>query len=331
MEHPLTTYIRTKLVFKERLKDLKPGEYDVVKVSTTELKRFNYDYGMLLKVLRDRGEVWYDMKGNFRPFQREGPIDPTMLAKKSDRPKTQLTSLHKWMRDQLKFVGLDVEPERMSVYFKAFLSHKHKCLEPFFTVDDFSQRIHTPVVNMKSELRPNLRFFGDRLVSLDVKQMQPTILAKVLLRTVGKNPFSTAIFSGQDVYVMLQKSAGLKNRKDAKGLLFKLIFGYPKRDIGRMFKGDTAWVDWINHYKSNKESKNPHNEKPHTNLAWLLQYSEVRVMTDIWSALRSNNIPFLSIHDDILCRPMHEQRVHEVMDGVLKKHFSSYQITVTKH
>ena len=177
-------------------------------------------------------------------------------------------------------------------------------------------------------MRFNLKFHGERIVSLDVKQMQPTILARVLEESLGKNSFSDAIFKGEDVYVHLQKCARLPERKDAKKYLFQLIFGKPTDDIGKMFKGDTGWVDWINSYKSRVEPNNPHKEKKHTNLAWLLQYSEVQVMTDIWQKLKDMDIPFLTIHDELLCKEGDKDVVYGLMDGELKKHFKHFNIHV---
>ena len=331
MEHFFTTFVRTKTVFKHRLNDLK--DYSAVRVYAYELKKLGMDSGPLLYALKEKGEIWYDNDGNFRALHK-GPVDPSLLdvVKKRKRVKVPLSVLHEWMREHLLFVEiLDPNHEDVSVYFKAFLEHRHDRLDMFFNVDAFAGRVHTPVVNLKGDLRSSIRFYGGPVVSLDVKQMQPAILAKVLLTSVGDNPFSSAIFDkGEDVYVLLQRSAKLTTRSDAKKMLFQLIFGKPMSDIGKAFDGDTKWVDWINSYKSRTEEKNPHKEDKHTNLAWLLQYSEVQVMTDIWQALMDDGIPFLTIHDDILCRVVDADAVYKVMDRELKKHFSRFEIVITK-
>ncbi len=332
-EHIVTTFIRTKTVFKQRLKDLK--DYGTVKVYVYELDALlgHRNHGPILWGLRERGEIWYDNKGNFKVLKRDGVLDPSLLVltKRRDKPVIKLNDLHLWMREHLRQVSLPgVAKKDLPVYFKAFLDHRDGDLSSFFSVDAFSGRIHSPVVNLKGDLRFKLRFFGTRLVSLDVKQMQPTILAKVLLDNLGSNSFSNAIFKGEDVYIHLQESAGLPARKDAKKYLFQLIFGKPMTDIGKMFKGETAWVDWINSYKSRIEPNNPHKENMHTNLAWLLQYSEVQVMSGIWRRLKDMNIPFLTIHDELLCREIDENDVRLVMDEELKKHFSFFEINVTK-
>jgi len=329
MEHIFTTYIRTKIVFKHRLKDLK--DYDTVKIYMYELDKLGVNNGPLLYKLKRNGEIWYDGQGNFK-VMREGPTDPSLLerTKKRVKVKAQLTLLHEWMRDQLMFVELDVPKGELPVYFKAFMEHRDEHLEPFFSVDSFSGRVHSPIVNLKSRLRKELKFHGGKCVSLDVKQMQPTVLAKILLDSIGGNSFSDSIFKGEDVYVLLQRSAKLPTRADAKKFLFQLIFGKPMNDIGKMFSGNTEWVDWINDYKSRTETNNPHKEEKHTNLAWLLQYSEVQVMTGIWTELKQLEIPFLTIHDDVLCREGDEGEVYDVMDRQLKRHFSSFHITVTR-
>ena len=327
MEHFFTTYVRTKTVFNHRFKHLK--DYGTVKIYVYELKKLGVNNGPLLYQLRANGEIWYDKDGNFKAL-RKGPIDPVLLERTKKRPKIKapLTTLHKWMRDQLMQVELDGDCEDVSVYFKAFLDLRHEQLDAFFTVDAFSGRVHSPVVNLKHELRKSLRFYGKPLVSLDVKQMQPTILAKVLLDSVGENSFSTAIFNGEDVYEILQRNAGLSTRPEAKKFLFQLIFGKPMDDIGKMFIGETKWVDWINGYKSKTEEKNPHKGDKHTNLAWLMQFSEVRVMTGIWQRLMDEGIPFLSIHDELLCRKFDKDVAYSIMHEELSKHFRRFSISV---
>ena len=193
-----------------------------------------------------------------------------------------------------------------------------------------TQIIKLSVDSMKyNYLRFKLRFHGEEVVSLDVKQMQPTILAKVLHDSIGSNKFSDSIFEGDDVYVILQKFARLETRDEAKKYLFQLIFGKPMNDIGKMFEGDQhKWVDWINNYKSKEEPLNPHKEDRHTNLAWLLQYSEVQVMTGIWERLKGRDIPFLTIHDELLCKKEDAETVKSIMTEELAKHFKKFHVNI---
>lgn len=332
-EHRLTTFIRTKYVFQHRLKDLK--DYEWVKVYNYELKNLGIGelHGGLLHYLLATGQIARKSDGRFKALNREGPVDPSLLEeakRKTTMAQPELTPLHIWMRKCLTGVKLvGVRKDDIPVYFKSFLKSKPEDLKYFFKVDTFSTRVHTPVVSLKGDLRFKMRLYDEPVVSLDVKQMQPTILAKILDDKVGANSFSDAIFKGEDVYVHLKDAAKLASRKDAKEYFFQLVFGKPMNDIGRMFKGDTSWVDWINEYKRNPEPQNPHGKwKPHTNLAWLLQYSEVRVMTDVWRKLMEKNIPFLTIHDEILCKVSDQEKARGFMEEELRKHFKHFSITV---
>ena len=124
MEHILTTFVRTKCVFQHRLKDLK--DYNNVKVYVYELQKLGCHHEDLLQRLKQRGELWYDKKGNFRAC-RDGPIDPSLLeiVKRSDKHIPKLTPLHKWMREQLTHVSLvGVEGKDIPVYFERNLVFK---------------------------------------------------------------------------------------------------------------------------------------------------------------------------------------------------------------
>ena len=156
--------------------------------------------------------------------------------------------------------------------------------------------------------------------------MQPVILGRVLEDVLGSNPFSEAINEGRDVYVMLQTTARLETREEAKKMLYRLIFGHPREELAETFSGDNSWVKWINTYKSHPEVRNPHTSEPHTNLAWLLQYSEVQVMKEIWKRLQYHSIPFLTIHDDIICRPCDKELVLKEMKNELKQHFKRFEV-----
>ncbi|MGL5936516.1 MAG: hypothetical protein ACRCZI_12960 [Cetobacterium sp.] len=327
-EHFFTTYVRTKLLFKQRFNDQK--DYDSVKIYVYELKKLGVNSGPLLYSLKVRKEISYDMNGNFKVLNG-GPVDFSLLEKtrRRVRNKVELTSLHLYMREQLRYVSIDVPESDLSVYFRTFLSMRDNHLHVFFTVDDFSGRVHTPIVNLKGNLRSLIKLHGQKVVSLDVKQMQPIILAKILKEAIGLNAFSESISKGDDVYNLIQSAARLDTRDAAKKMLYQLIFGKPTDGIGKMFAGDTKWVDWINQYKRREEPLNPHKKDMHTNLAWLLQYSEVQVMTEIWLELQSRGIAFLTVHDELLCVKGDFHAVQGVMREVLRRHFVFFEISVS--
>ena len=317
MEHKLTTYIRTKMLFKLRFKYL--DDYSTIKLTAYDLKRFNVNSNTLCHLV-NKGEIWHDSEGNFKSL-KAGTTDLTLIKK----PSATLTPLHLWMREQLKYVSLPIS-EQVPPYFDTFLHCRDKYLELFFSVDDFCGRVHSPCTSLQRDLRPLLRLYGSEVVSLDVAQMQPTLLAQILTANVGSNDFSKSIDEGTDIYLLLQEKATLKTRDKAKKLLFKILFGYPSKDLANIF-GGANWIDWINEYKSKDEPRNPHRNKPHTNLAWLLQTSEVKIMQGVWLWMAQAGIPFLSVHDEIICRQSDKDQALTIFNNELSKHFINFKIT----
>lgn len=306
------------MLFKLRFKYL--DDYTTIKLHTTELKRFKVNSDTLHQ-LAAKGEIWYDSEGNFKALQ-SGAIDITLIKKKS----VQLTPLNNWMREHLRFVELPTSNPKSS-YFDTFIQFRDKQLNMFFTVDEFCGRVHTPITSLQRDLRPLLRLYGEAVISLDVAQMQPTLLAKILTANVGENVFSKAIDDGTDVYVLLQQKANLSTRDEAKKLLFKILFGFPSKALAEIF-GDAEWINWINDYKSRTENRNSHSSKPHTNLAWLLQNSEVRIMSQVWQKMAENGLPFLSVHDEIICRQSDELKAQSIFNNELSKYFINFNITL---
>jgi len=317
MEHKFTTYIRTKMLFKLRFKYL--DDYSTIKLHKSELTRFKVD-SVQLHQLAAKGEIWYDSEWNFKALQA-GAVDLTLLKKR----KAELTPLHKWMMEQLKHVELPIS-EPMPPYFGTFLNYRARNLDLFFTVDTFCGRIHQPVTSLARGLRPMLRLYGEETVEIDLVCAQPSLLGCILTANCGQNDFSKAIDNGTDIYCLLQDKAGLATRDEAKKLLFKILFGYPSEDLQRIF-GDAEWIRFINDYKSRVEPRNPHKETPHTNLAWLLQSSETKIFTEIWTEMAQNGIGFVSVHDSIICRKSDQERAISIFNNQLSKHFKQFKIT----
>jgi len=138
--------------------------------------------------------------------------------------------------------------------------------------------------------------------------MQPVLLGKILRSKIGDNEFSQWIEQGQDVYVMLQQAAKLETRDKGKKRFFEILFSPANSELVQLF-GSANWIDWINEYKRKGDADNPHDkEKRHSSMARLLQTTEVRIMREIWQALNTAGLPFLSVHDEIICR---EQDRHQ--------------------
>jgi hypothetical protein len=236
----------------------------------------------------------------------------------------KLEPLHLFMLDCLKVTDLPQSVET-TAYWKTFLKHRNNYINKFFKVDTFAGRVHTPISGMSKDIRPYLLLKGEQTVSLDVAQMQPTLLANILYDAIDKNEFSDAIFSGIDIYSMLQQKSNLESRDKAKKIFFQILFGRPSNELETLFS-NADFIKWINWYKSINEERNPRQGKNYNNLAWILQNTEVGIMSEIWQSLAKQQILFLTVHDEIICPLSKSTKVKTTIETTLKKHFKSFKI-----
>ena len=234
------------------------------------------------------------------------------------------------MRSYLKHISL---PENVScnLYFDKFLEVKDYDIECFFKVDHFSGRVHTPVTSLKSEFRSKLLIKGEETVSLDVVTMQPLLLGKILQDKIGYNQYSYWIDEGEDIYIRLLQTAKLNDREAAKTKFFQILFGRSNENLATTF-GNADWIEWINDFKSKQLQANPNTEeKEHSNLAWLLQKTEVKLMRKIWEALIKADIIFLTVHDEIIVRESDKKETYSIMSRILSQEFKFFRININKH
>jgi hypothetical protein len=72
---------------------------------------------------------------------------------------------------------------------------------------------------------------------------------------------------------------------------------------------------------------NPHTyEKVHSNLAWLLQTTEVKIMRQVWQALKENGILFLSVHDEVLVQQVDAGKAEQLFRKVLSREFPYFKL-----
>ena len=67
-------------------------------------------------------------------------------------------------------------------------------------------------------------------------------------------------------------------------------------------------------------------EKNYSNLAWLLQSTEVKVMFKVWYNLIENKIPFLSVHDEIIIRESDFIKANDIFRAVLTYEFEFFKL-----
>lgn len=321
------TYVRTKQLINSRLKENEADTPAYISQKEIERRFFVYpqnDRKICLAELVEAGQLKIHKNNKFFTYESlvDGDIDLSLIKPHRDNFNSDLISS---IRDDLKHVTLS-ENSLSTEYFDAFLKYKDKYLKLFFTVDNFSRRIHTPVSNFHRKYRANILFYGEEVASLDVATMQPLLLGKILTEAIGENEYSNWINEGEDVYLMLMEKANLNTRDEAKKRFFEILFAKPSDDLSEMF-GGSKWIDYINNYKRSVVPANPHNlEKPHSNLAWLLQTTEVKIMHEVWLELYDAEIPFLTIHDEIIVKQQDGTQAERLFSQVLDSSFEYYKL-----
>ncbi len=319
-EHKFITYNRTLMLFRQRYRNT--GTDNSVSITQGDLQRFKVSPALLHHFIKS-GQISHT--NNRFTALTAGAVDLSLIQRKGAKQ----TDLHRYMKQCLLMVNLPeqliLQPE-VTDYFRLFLELRKQHLDLFFTVDSFSGRVHTPVSSLHHSIRPGLILCGEPVVSFDVSQMQPTLLGNILYQNIGNNSFTEAINNGTDIYTMLQEKAGLNDRNEAKKRLFQMLFSKPSNDLQQLF-GNADFIQWINQYKSINEPRNPHGKaKPHSNLAWLLQSYEVKIMSEVWRTLAETATHHLSIHDEIICRRSDSETARTIIEKVLNKHFTYYKL-----
>lgn len=163
---------------------------------------------------------------------------------------------------------------------------------------------------------------------LDVGQMRPQLLGRILKKKIGNNEFSEWLERGIDIYETIAKKLNLSDRNQGKDQFFEIIFAPPSDQLEQLF-GNAEWIRRINTFKRSVITQNPRSKiKPHSNMAWLLQKEEVRLMREVWKALTNKNILFLSVHDEVLVQ---EPLIHQgeaIVRKILDKEFFCYKLNI---
>lgn len=333
-EEPFVTYVRTLMFQMYRFKDnkgLTPVHIEMTEIAERFYPWPQYKVKEELDRLAKCGEVDITERisnnGNkiyFYKATKGGPVNIEMIPIRGQ----DLDDLTEKIMEYLGSVTL-IGTMNDQLYFSGFLnikSIKKEYIRPFFIVDDFCGRIHTPVTSLPGIYRKHILIDGQGTISFDVATMQPLLLGKILKDQIGPNEFSCWIYHGEDVYVMLQEKAGLTSRNEGKDRFFKILYSKPNDDLALLF-GNARWITWVNDFKTIVVPENPHtNEKPHSNLSWLLQTEEVKLMRQVWSRLVELNTPFLTVHDEIIVKKTDARQAEYILHDVLSKAFVKYRI-----
>ncbi|HAH58631.1 MAG TPA: hypothetical protein DCL86_10830 [Bacteroidales bacterium] len=335
-QHGFMAYVRTLQFMKTRLKGIDDGEVVHIDQKEIEQRFFVWPKNPRKQALEELiaadeleiSEQMNPISGRIMLMYRainpdKWPLDLRLLKPKKVNygPQTKLMQGH--------LMRVSLPPGAPSTpYFDFFLQNRNFGLDYFFTVDAFASRVHTPITNFHRTHRTNLLIDGQTTIGLDVTTMQPLLLGMILHQRIGANDFSNWIESGEDIYIKLQQAAGLETRDQGKKRFFEIIFARANNSLAEMF-GAADWITWINAYKRNHEPGNPHSKaKPYSNLSWLLQSTEVQTMRKVWQSLNESGIPFLSVHDEIICKQQNRHQAESLFRRVLDDEFTFYKLNV---
>lgn len=277
-----------------------------------------------------KGTIYY-----YKPLERPRDYVDLRTIPQQQQPQPHPYS---WMQECITKAQLSADtfasykataPENRVAYLDLALSNCEKYPSLFFFRDAFAGRVHTPFSSLERDTRAALLIDGEQTASLDVAQMQPSILGALLRKECPENEFSKWIDAGRDIYELLQQRAQLSTRDEAKKLFFEVAFSRPTDELQRLF-GSSNWVNWVNAVKSWHAYGKPaaYKGKTYNSLAWLLQNKEVKIMGKIWSTLAAQKIVFLTVHDEIICKVTDADTVKNVMHEHLSKYLPAVKINV---
>lgn len=204
-----------------------------------------------------------------------------------------------------------------------FLSKNKTEKSEYVSEDSFGNRLHSIFSRLPKEVRQNYVTVNLKsTVELDLKQSQPTFLAKILEEEMGENSFSNAINSGIDIYELMYG-----DREKGKGRIYYVFFGerMPK-EFYKTFPDAAPIVDMLKYRKT--EGNN--SDKEYSNLAYILQREESKVFREVWKELIKNNISFIPVHDSIIVKEEDMNLSYEIMNNVISKYIKHYTITISK-
>lgn len=178
-----------------------------------------------------------------------------------------------------------------------------------------TNRVFTNITNLKGTWRKNLRYKGQKMVNVDIRCAQPSMMSSVY----GSSPAEQAekqrfmqFMTDFDFYGELAaRSKGNKlTRDDAKKETFTLMFAknytmYQKNLYKVLEKEFPILASLIAGAKKDD----------YKNFAFILQSTEAEIMIKgvLSELLLEKSIPAFSIHDSIMCLPEHREIVEETI------------------
>ena len=216
----------------------------------------------------------------------------------------------------------DLDIYNRNAYSVECINDKHM----FYHFDIYG-RFHTNFTILRSFIRKNcLLIDGEETCEIDISNSQPLFLSKLIsdsnTKWVNKDEFSLfkELTSSGKYYQYLMNVSGITDKKEAKELTYKVLFGRnmanSKSDI--MFRGIFPTIhNFIKLYK--KENGN------YKTMAYDLQKAESNLIFN--KIIKSIMIKYpyvkiITVHDSIIVAKKYRDIVNEIFESELKNEFN---------
>jgi len=167
----------------------------------------------------------------------------------------------------------------------------------YFHIDDH-RRLHTNLTTLKSHIRKNyLLADGLKTIEVDIKNSQPAVLGKLMLKDGIKNSMFIDDTVNGNVYERIMLHMKKPDRKKAKIITYKAMFGngLSKRVNNIFNKIYPETFEWL---QNKRKELGDYKEVSH-----LIQTKEAEFIFDILLPILRNkypNYPFATIHDSVI-------------------------------
>jgi len=193
----------------------------------------------------------------------------------------------------------------------------------FFKFDEYG-RLHTNFTILKKEIRQNyLTIDGEEICEMDIKNSQPFFFVQLLKKEIGLDAFNSECNRFLDlvnnglIYDDLMDKLSLKERDDAKKLMYRVLFGSNKDKCVENSSFNKIYPTIFNYLLEIKENDGHYNKMSHN----LQRMESDFIFNDVVSNIKNRypHIRLFTVHDSICFPKKYSNEVELIFNNELKK------------
>lgn len=248
------------------------------------------------------------------------------------KEEIELDEVRQQIREDLKRISFRRDVETYMGIFKGRRKyHREQCesfvneRNSYFSVDVKSGRVFHAITSTPKEMREFLLIDGEAIAEPDIPSAQPTLAATLYdsgneAEQAEKQRYLS--FINSDFYKSLAKEAGshLKYRKAIKRACYREIFFNPKVSKGKLWKAFKKLFPLLARKIEERKGQTRLGLKKNSDFAIYLQKAEAEiVINDVGKQLVEAGIPFVTVHDSIICPKKDEKKVEKLLHQAVDK------------